>query len=154
MAGKRVRGALYIHISAIGDLPDSAQVLVQRAEAAAGAVEWNVARIEATTVGLLLYRDFERDPFPELSAAVRVDLSENRITSRDFRWSKNPLILHRKELLVSCGHPEAHRWRALSDELEKLGLFKNPHLIGRRQAWSARLESVGLTIGGCPLCLR
>lgn len=152
MVGKRVRDALYVHASAAGDLPDVLQARLQEALNTAGEVSWNVARLEPTVVGLLLYRDFETDAFPPLIASTRVELKTGRVTSRSFTDTDNPLILHRKELLVRQGHPHVAAWAALTAELETRGLFRDPHLIGRRKAWLSRLAAAGVRVEGHTLC--
>ena len=152
MVGKRVREALYVHASATGGLPTPLKARLDAAIRQAGSVRWNVARIERQVVGLLLYADFECDPFPALVASTRIDLSSARTSSRKFAGVENPLILHRKELLVSLNHPNATAWAALTKTLEERGLFKDPHLIGRRRAWSERLAAAGVRVEAHVLC--
>jgi hypothetical protein len=56
--GKRVGGALYIHKDALAARgPESEKV--RAAMRAARGADWNVAKIEKTSVSLLLYESFE-----------------------------------------------------------------------------------------------
>lgn len=150
--GKRVRGARYVHASAIGRLPPAEQALVERASWIAEGFTWNVARIgPGVIVGLLDYPDFDRDAFPALARAASIDVGARRARYTDYDKSANPLILHRKELMVGDDHPERDCWTALTTELEALGLFGDPNRIGRRTAWSAMLAGAQRDAQGKPL---
>lgn len=150
--GKRVRGAVYVHASAVPQLPPEGRSKLERALAVAKDAPWNVVRLEADAVGLLLYQDFEHDPFPALLASARIALPSLAIQRRDFSGAANPLILHRKELLVAADHPQAQAWAALTADLQARGLFREPHLIGRRRAWQERLAKAGVRVEGHVLC--
>ncbi|CAO4157154.1 hypothetical protein DHODJN_25295 [Methylorubrum extorquens] len=152
MVGKRVRDALYVHRSAVTCLTPSLRAKLQQAILIAGERQWNVARLEARAVGLLLYPYFDEVPFPALTASTRVDLVTKRLTSRSFESSANPLILHRKELLVGDDYPQVQVWSALTMALEARGLFREPHRIGRRIAWMRRLAEASVRIEGHALC--
>ena len=152
MVGKRVRDALYVHAGAVEELPDGLRARLSVALDLAGQVSWNVARLEPSVVGFLLYSDFETDPFPPLVASTRVELDPPRVTSRSFANATNPLILHRKELLMSRQHPNGTAWAVLTAALESRGLFRDPHLIGRRKAWMSRLAAAGVRVEDHTLC--
>lgn len=147
--GKRVRGARYVHVSALGTLEPGQRRQIESAREIVPDFHWNVARIEeGGTVGLLDYRDFDTEAFPVLAMAARVDLKAGAARITDYRRSRNPLILHRKELLVADDYPGRGQWAALSERLGRLGLFSKPHRIGRRDTWltllgEARLDPQG-----------
>ncbi|MUT24278.1 hypothetical protein GNX14_24240 [Mesorhizobium japonicum] len=101
---------------------------------------------------MLLYEPFEMAAFPALIVSTRIDLASGTVSSRNFKGAANPLILHRKEQMVSDEHPEAVLWAELTAELEALGCFRDPHLIGRRRAWEARLAAAGVRVEGHALC--
>lgn len=150
--GKRVRGALYVHRSALALLAPSPRDAVEKAASLAEPAQWNVARIEADDIiGLLYYSDFERDAFPALRFAARIDLASGGVKRTDYSASRNPLILHRKEQLVAPDFPGRGAWSALTSRLANLGLFRAPHLIGRRDAWTAMLAAERLDAQGAPL---
>jgi DNA phosphorothioation-associated putative methyltransferase len=153
MVGKRVRAALYVHRAALSRLTPEQQATVTRA-ATQTVRPWNVARLEPTVVGLLLYEDFATEAFPALLASTRVDLATGSVSHREFANTANPLILHRKEQLVAPDMPGLEAWIALTSALEALGCFKDPHLIGRRRAWSARLADACVRVEGHQLCPR
>lgn len=148
MVGKRVRGALYVHRCAITHLPEGMYEPLRRALALAPAAKWNVARIERAVIGLLAYEDFEAAAFPVLLGATRVDLVSGRISNTDYSRSENPLILHRKELLVGEDHARFATWTAMTKTLDQGGLFADNHLIGRHRGWLERLRQAGLCVSG------
>ncbi len=146
--GKLVRGALYVHRDAIALISHTDQQRIAHAASDAPLARWNVVRIEPTLIGLLEYDDFEIRAFPRLLSSTKVDAPQNKITTRDYRNSHNPLILHRKELLVSLDHPCRAAWAGLTERLENLGLFREPARIGRLRVWNKLLASVHLDAEG------
>lgn len=148
MVGKRVRGALYIHREAIGHLPESAATLLSNAVALAAGHAWNVARLEPEAVGLLQYEDFDQSAFPALLEATRIDLKTGKVSHTSYRSSVNPLILHRKELLLNTADIRVQRWTATTRSLVERGAFRENHRIGRAREWSERLAELGLVVIG------
>lgn len=151
--GKRVRGSIYVHRSVQGELSiQKAEGLCSAVHAAGHGFEWNVARFDPTgVVGLLTYEDFASTAFPALLRSLRWDPRDGSVLSRDYRTSLNPLILHRKELLVEAGHPKAEHWKMLTKQVEALGLFADHHLIGRRREWTERLKARGFEVAGASI---
>jgi hypothetical protein len=150
--GKRVRGSLYIHRDAVSSLPSAYLDTLARTLKVVGRCEWNVVRFEPDTVGLLLYESFDEVAFPALLASTRVDIASERFISRSYAGAANPLILHRKELLIAPSDNRVCAWAALTDALKVRGLFRDPHLIGRRQAWENRLADAGVSVEDHALC--
>lgn len=146
--GKLVRGALYVHRDAIDALGMDARSLINKAIAAAGPALWNVARVEKHVVGLLEYEDFDAAAFPRLISSTRVNVETGEHAHTDFSRSANPLILHRKEKLLKPDDPRVGRWAETTRMLIEMGLFKNSHTIGRREAWNERLSEAGLATVG------
>lgn len=146
MVGKRIRGAIYVHRSALDQLSDDYVQLLSQAQGIAPHANWNVVRFEANVVGLLLYEEFETVAFPALLYSVKIDLETGSAKATDHRRSANPLILHRKELLVSSSHERVARWTATTEHLVELGMFVDSHLIGRRHQWDQRLATAGLRV--------
>jgi DNA phosphorothioation-associated putative methyltransferase len=146
--GKHVRGALYVHRTAVAELPPEARATLDKATAISGCVGWNVARLQGDIVGLLEYEDFDSAAFPRLIASTRLNLSTGETRYTDFSRSDNPLILHRKEQLVSDRDPRVPKWATTTKRLVEMGLFKNSHLIGRQKPWTERLAAAGLLVAG------
>ncbi|MFN3779250.1 MAG: hypothetical protein ACK4SI_09675 [Brevundimonas aurantiaca] len=152
MVGKRVRGALYVHRSAWTDLSAHHQDQLRDAARRVPQLPWTVARLSPDHTGLMIYEDFGRTPFPALLEAWRIDLGDGQVKGRSYRETANPLILHRKELLVTDAFADRPVWAELTRQLVDRGLFSDPHRIGRRQAWEARLAKAGIRLDGHRLC--
>lgn len=154
MAGKRVRGDLYLHRDAIIGLDAERRGRLDRAVALAGESGWNVARIGTGEISLLRYEDFDEVPFPTLleSVNVKLDTSEVRRTSYEKRRSRP--ILHRKELLLPSSDPRTPRFAALTRSAEEKGLFQNAKSIGSSRAWQALLDAKNLEVRGAELVER
>lgn len=140
--GKRVRGATYLHRSALSALPDADRKRVDAAALSTG-VAWNVVRVSRDDISLLDYADFDDDPFPALRASALVRPGRNAVT-RDYSARRNPPVLHRKELLVGDDHPLRSTWSAVTDRLVAAGAFADSHRIGTREAWRRRLEELSM----------
>lgn len=147
--GKSVRGAVYVHRSALHLLDGSKQVAVFRAQALYDG-DWNVARIEAHRIGLLLYRDFDRDPFPALARSWVLAEGSDVPAEIDYSHRINPPILHRKELLVADDYPLRAEWAKLTSSLVAASAFVDAHRIGTRRQWASRLDILGLHVEGWP----
>lgn len=143
-----MRGALYVHRDALRLLDEDARARVERADRLATPFSWNVARLEKAVIGLLRYPDFDRAAFPRLEASARVNLQSGAVRRINYAGSPNPLILHRKELLVSSDHPGYAAWARVTERAERAGLFRNPGAIGRQRAWAALLAEAGLDQNG------
>lgn len=147
--GKRVRGALYLHRSAIA-LLQSADAARAKALTEAVEFEWNVIRVSADGIALLLYANFDEDPFPVLAASLSKRDDGTGEVRRDYSLRSNPPVLHRKELLVQSTHPRWPEWSATTERLVLMGAFADAHRIGTRNAWAARLASLRITPTGQP----
>jgi DNA phosphorothioation-associated putative methyltransferase len=146
--GKRVRGATYVHASALPELDECNQALVNNATARAVDFRWNVAKVSPEAVSLLLYEDFDAEAFPALLASVRVDLGTGRTNAVDYRKRANPPILHRKEELLLLDDPRRPRFAALTRAAEEHGLFREPTKIGNRLQWRGLVNAANLRIDG------
>ena len=153
-AGKRVGGALYLHVSAISGVEPATRERIERAAAAAECPDWNVVKLQGDAVSLLTYEALDEVAFPALLAAVRVNLSDGLVTRTDYRARANPPILHRKETLLLPGDPRRPAFAALTRLAEEHKLFAEPHRIGTRKAWLERVEAAGLVIQGARLLPR
>jgi len=146
--GKTVGGDIYVHHSAVDLAPPPLQEAFKSAveiQEAHPDIDYNVVRFskQRNNVSLLLYDAFFEEPFPVLQHSTVVDLLTKTIAYRDYRHSKNPPVLHRKELLLAPDHPSAANAYALTELLEEAGLFSDAHLIGTWKAWRRRLEESG-----------
>ncbi len=97
-------------------------------------------------VSLLAYEEFDANPFPALLESWTIDFRAERSTHRSYRSSRNPPILHRKELLLAPDDPRREVFAQLTEELECLGLFDKANIIGFRKQWEKRLAKAGVVI--------
>jgi DNA phosphorothioation-associated putative methyltransferase len=149
--GKLTPEALYVHVSAITRLPPLLRVYEGCARVLTGAVEGativKLNRLEPK-VSYLVYPSFDAEPHPALAMSVRADLRRLDVRIRDFRSSKNPPILHRKELFVPEDYPGREEFARLSAEEDEAGLFQASALIGTRDGWQQALAVRGLQVVG------
>lgn len=148
--GKLTPEALYVHVSALDDLPPLLRVYEGCGQALAGTVEEaTVVKLhrEKPQVSYLSYPTFDRDPHPALSTVVVARLQALKLTYRDFRGSDNPPILHRKEAFVATGYPDREKFERLTQQEEKYDLLSSP-TIGTRRGWEEALRDRALKMRG------
>jgi DNA phosphorothioation-associated putative methyltransferase len=146
--GKKVGSNWYVHASARESISEDIEEKIQFAEKMGCTQlgdEYNVVRYSKIkqTISLLLYDRFFEEPFPVLQASCLVNLITGRVAKREYGSSRNPPILHRKELLLSPSHPSIPEFAALTECLERSGLFVNSQRIGTKKVWEARLLDAG-----------
>ena len=149
--GKRTRGALYIHVSALQALNPLLRIYE-------GCASRNIGRVDDATlikfytdemrISYLFYPDFDRSAHPALNASISIDLQTRRITHRDYSQRENPPILHRKETFVTPDYPLREEFAQLTQQEEKLGLLENKSEIGTVNGWTKCLEEYGVEIRG------
>ena len=108
--GKIVGGDIYVHQDAISHASpevQNAMALALKSTDKEHDKDYNVVRFSKRrkNVSLLLYDAFFEEPFPVLQHSIVVNLSTKTTTHRDYLSSKNPPVLHRKELLLAPDHP-------------------------------------------------
>jgi DNA phosphorothioation-associated putative methyltransferase len=141
--GKQTADALYVHTSALPHLTPVLRVYEGCAKAYVGAVEGaNVIKLHRykPKVSYLQYPKFESDPHPALAASLKVPLDTFHIDYREYKDSKNPFILHRKETMLAADHPLRAKFARLTEQEEKCGLYETPELIGTREGWQRVLD--------------
>jgi DNA phosphorothioation-associated putative methyltransferase len=149
--GKLMPTALYVHASAIGRLPTELRIYEGCARGYVGAVEGaNIVKLhrDEAKVSYLVYPDFDRDAHPALARAVTVPLQTFRLDIRDYLASTNPPVLHRKEEFVADDHPSSEKFRRLTLQEERFGLYRDPARIGTRAGWDDALARAGVSIRG------
>ena len=147
--GKKVFNDLYVHSTQIHNLhSDAIATLVKSASAnfvESALPPFNVLKIneKLRRVSFLHYENFDTDAFPVLSDAWTYNEVTNETAYRSYRSSRNPPILHRKELLVDESHPHYNDWTKLTANAERLGLFETPTTIGFKYNWYKLIHSKG-----------
>jgi len=148
--GKRVGKDLYVHKSALNQIPKKAQ---ENLNDALGILtrkpnDWNILRLSGETVAFLKYDNFDSDPFPQLSKSTAVDLVRRKTRETNYSDHSNRPILHRKELMLPLDYPHRRDFEKLTQSLESFGLFYEKNRIGYKNQWTNRLKERGVVING------
>ena len=149
--GKLLPNALYVHHTAIEQLPPILRVYEGCGRQLAGAVEGlTLVKLNrrCARVSYLSYEDFDRIAHPALQSAVIADLTRLDLYFRDYSRSSNPPVLHRKELFVADDYPARGRFARLTAREDRLGLLGNSNTIGTRNGWLTVLSNNGVSIRG------
>jgi len=153
--GKVLPDAVYFHASVMPDLPPFLRVYEGCGMVLAGSVPGTIIKLhrQHRKISYLFYQNFEKDPHPALSASLRVDLQTFNIRFTDYRDSRNPPILHRKEALLSPDNPLYPKFARLTAQEERADLLEIPG-IGLRNTWNRLLEEEGWRLSGHRLVRR
>jgi DNA phosphorothioation-associated putative methyltransferase len=149
--GKQTPSALYVHRTALGELPPVLRVYEGCARVLTGTVEGaNMIKLSVThpQVSYLRYPRFDRDAHPTLAAAVTVNLRKLTVDWRDYSQSDNPPLLHRKEEFLSSQDPRRALYERLTRAEYRAGLYDHPERIGTSKGWQAMLSAASVTIRG------
>ena len=149
--GKVTPSAIYVHESALDSLPPLLRLYEGCARRYIGRVEEaNLVKLHTTEpmISYLSYPEFESDPHPALAHSLAVHLQTFRLRERDYRNSRNPPILHRKETFITPDHPLHAKFARLTRLEESKGLFEDTTRIGTRDGWMQQLENKGVTLRG------
>lgn len=149
--GKLTPSAIYVHTSTLDNLPPLLRLYEGCARRYVGRVEEaNLVKLHTNEpmISYLSYPEFESAPHPALARSLTVHLQTFRLRERDYRTSKNPPILHRKEAFLATEHPLHAKFSRLTRQEESKGLFDETSRIGTRQGWEQRLKDKGVTLRG------
>jgi DNA phosphorothioation-associated putative methyltransferase len=155
--GKETPAALYAHVEAVPCLPPLLRIYEGCARAYIGTVDWaNLVKLHRDTprVSYLAYPSFDNEAHPALARSLVVPLQTFRLEERDWSGSKNPPVLHRKELFVSPNYPRRALFSKLTEQEERKGLYEHPERIGTREGWESTLAAKGLMLKGHRLLRR
>jgi DNA phosphorothioation-associated putative methyltransferase len=149
--GKRTRGALYVHVSALAALDPLLRIYEGCASRTIGRVDGATLikyHIEQPQISYLFYPEFDIDPHPALQASIGIDLKTLAVTHREYQTRANPPILHRKETFVTTTYPRYEEFAQLTQQEEELGLLKAKSDIGTREGWEKCLAAHKVEIRG------
>lgn len=149
--GKQTPRALYVHRSAMAELPPVLQVYEGCARVLTGTIlSANMIKLSVTKpqVSYLTYPDFDRDPHPVLRSAITVNLRKLSVDWRDYSRSENPPLLHRKEEFLGADHPRRPLYERLTRSEMRAGLYEHPERIGTLKGWEATMAARGFAIRG------
>ncbi len=145
--GKKLPGSIYIHESALSNLPNTlANLILQTLDRhSINENSWNIIKFYRNDfkITYLNYPDFEDQSYPSLKYSQIVDLTKNSIRLSDYSKSDNPPILHRKETFVLDSYPLKSLFEKITSEGEAIGLYENTSRIGFKKNWEKLIKSKG-----------
>ena len=139
--GKLTPEAVYVHVSAIRELPVLLRVYEGCARTLLGEVSSATVvklRRDKPKVSYLCYPRFDDEPHPSLAESFIADLRALRTHHRKYVDWENPPILHRKECFVSERYPLREVFAALTQAEVEAGLLSDAAEIGLLRAWQSR----------------
>jgi DNA phosphorothioation-associated putative methyltransferase len=146
--GKTVGVHLYLHTSGLSLLPQAWQGVIATAASIPNLKpdeHFNVIKLQRSgeELSLLHYPEFFEDPFPALARGWRINASTKAVIYRSYEDSRNPPILHRKELMLPPGDPRIAAFQEVTTAAESIGLFSDPNRIGFREHWHQLIAQSG-----------
>jgi DNA phosphorothioation-associated putative methyltransferase len=146
--GKKIGDHIYFHGSLSSVLPALFQETIATAATLARVKleeHFNVIKLHRSgeELSLLHYPEFFDDAFPALTRSWRVNLARKSAVYRSYEESRNPPILHRKELLLPSDDPRIPEYAALTATAESIGLFTDSNRIGFREHWLQSIAERG-----------
>ena len=149
--GKLTADSLYIHVTALADLPVLLRVYEGCARTLLGDVPGATLvklRRDKPKVSYLCYPEFDGEAHPAIQETFIADLKALRVHHVDYRTRENPPVLHRKECFVGEGYELRPKFQALTKAEERAGLLEEPAVIGTRDGWRRRLANAGVEVRG------
>jgi len=147
--GKLMPDSLYVHVSAVQNLPVLLRVYEGCARSLLGEIPQATLvklRRDNPKVSYLCYPTFDDEGHPALTETFVADLRKLRTDHYDYANRDNPPVLHRKECFVAEGYPQRELFRALTYAEESAGLLDDAVGIGTAKAWEQRLAQRGYRI--------
>ena len=145
--GKRLPDSVYVHVSALEYCPEILVKLVVNVYTALKIPTdtWNVVKFSMKDfkISLLNYPAFDTYAYPSLTKSYTVDLLKLNVREANYADSKNPPILHRKELFVHESHCNRSQFVQNTSAGEALGLYIKPRTIGFKNSWNKLIRSKG-----------
>ena len=145
--GKKLPDSIYIHESAITQLPiELANLAIETADKLdLDEDSWNILKFfkKDFKIAYLNYPTFEIESYPALETSQIIDLQKQTYRKSDYSKSANPPILHRKETFVNKSYPLRKYFEDITAEGEKIGLYENTNKIGFKENWARLIKSKG-----------
>jgi DNA phosphorothioation-associated putative methyltransferase len=145
--GKKLPDAIYIHESAFEEIPTKLSTIINAVGKAlkVPSEDWNIVKLSRNkfSMSLLNYPTFFEESYPPLKQSVTVNLEKLGHKTTDYSNYDNPPILHRKETMITQGHPNYDEFCLITQEGEQAGLYENSRHIGFKASWEAIINSHG-----------
>jgi DNA phosphorothioation-associated putative methyltransferase len=149
--GKMTQAAIYVHCRAAEHMPVLLKLYEHCGAVAVGRpTEWDIIKLahEGRSVSWLGYPEFDKDPHPRLAWSYNVDMRTLEGSYRSYLDSDNRPLLHRKHEFLNTDDPDAVKYRRLTEQEMRAGLYLNPHLIGTERGWQTALNLAGVRLHG------
>ncbi|MBE9397771.1 DNA phosphorothioation-associated putative methyltransferase [Pontibacterium sp. N1Y112] len=110
--------------------------------------DWNIAKLHARDfkVSYLSYPAFYSESYPSLEQSIAVDLGLLTTKVTSYSDSKNPPILHRKELFIEPTNDCYDEFCSITREGEAAGLYETPFKIGFKDSWERLIKQKGYSL--------
>ena len=155
--GKLTADALYVHVSAVNELPVLLRVYEGCARTLLGEIPGATLvklRRDKPKVSYLCYPTFDTEAHPPLAETFVANLPRLSTDHYEYASRENPPVLHRKECFVAEGYPLRATFSALTEAEVAAGLLDDAGSIGTRERWHDRLVASGYVVEGHQLRLR
>lgn len=149
--GKMTSTALYIHRRATENMPVLLKLYEHCGAVAVGRpADWDLIKLahQGRSVSWLAYPDFDRAPHPRLAWSYNVNMKTFEASYRSYSDSDNRPLLHRKHEFLNADDHFAAKYRHLTEQEVRVGLYLQPHLIGNERGWEAALDAAGVRLHG------
>jgi DNA phosphorothioation-associated putative methyltransferase len=149
--GKMTPTAIYIHRRAASHMPVLLKLYEHCGAVAVGRpTNWDIVKLAhvSRSISWLGYPDFDHDPHPRLAWSYSVDMRNLEGTYRSYTESDNRPLLHRKHEFLCLNDPDVPKYRRLTDQEVRAGLYQQAHLIGNERGWQAALHTAGVQLRG------
>ena len=148
--GKLLPDALYVHREYINSLDVLLRVYIGCGTVLAGEmVDANIIKImrKSKEISFLTYEDFDADPHPKLLKSQKIYFKNLAMAERNYTGDNRP-ILHRKETLVDSDYAYYDKFKTLTSQEEKAGLYEDVKTIGFSRNWDVLLKEKGYKYKG------
>lgn len=132
---KRVGSKVYVHRSALGQLPTRDRFRVETLSRRLPDFDWALARVDKDTVMLGRTTSWDSADHPELLESIVVTGSPSFGDLRVRTYTGSRPIYHRCETMLHPDHPRVPYFTRLSAREERAGLLGRPD-IGAAAAWA------------------
>lgn len=156
---KTVGDNIYVHVTAILELPESLQRKVANARVFFREMEGRDRRFQLVKVSktldrvsFLCYPLFWQQNFPELTESWTITDARSPVTRRGLAkikrrtYGDNPPILHRKELFLRQNDKRRIDMQRITRICEEAGCFEDTKRIGRKRFWEDLLARKGVRL--------
>jgi len=147
VTGKQLPDAVYVHESALEDIPGELSRLALSIGSALqiDVTQWNIIKFYKRDYKLtfLSYPTFDTASYPALNTSFTVDLQKLSVREASYTQSDNPPILHRKETFVDASYSLFTLFSDITHEGEAIGLYKNVRTIGFQKNWLRLIAQKG-----------